>query len=147
MNKNLYYGRFGFVLPFDGFITLSVSHSDVDRDAAVRNPAYDGSDYDSSYPIVINNSTSSVFDARQQPTWDSTSDSYRLNYEQSLPTGRLSIRGFYGKANRLRSYYDYTDRTRTTLETQRTDMDTDWWQQGYKVMDEIAIWYTTAAWP
>ena len=54
MDKNIYYGRFGCVLPYDGFITLSVSHSDVDRDAPVRNPAYDGSDYDPDYPIVEN---------------------------------------------------------------------------------------------
>jgi len=137
MNKDIFYGRLGFVLPYDGFITLSVSHSDVDREKPVRNPAYDGSDYDPDYPIVINDSTSSVFDARQQSTWDSTSDSYRLNYEQSLPTGRLDITGFYSEDNRLRSYYEYTDDTRTTLETQKTEMDTDWWTQGGKITDAI----------
>jgi outer membrane receptor protein involved in Fe transport len=138
MNKNIYYGRLGLVLPLDGFITLSASYSDVDRDAPVRNPAYDGSDYDPDYPIVINTSTSSVFDDRQKPTWDSVSNSYRLNYEQSLPIGRLSVVGYSGKDNRVRSYYDYTDSTRTTLETERSNMDTDWWQEGAKIMDEIS---------
>ncbi len=138
MDKDIFYGRLGFVLPYDGFVTLSVSHSDVDRNPPVRNdPDVAESDYDPDYPIVINSSTSSVFNANQQPTWDSTSNNYRLNYEQSLPTGRLNVSGYYSDTNRLRSYYEYTDDTRTTLETQRTDMDTDWWTQGGKITDAI----------
>jgi len=122
------YGRMGLVLPLEGFVTLSASYSDVDRQALVNNPSSDGSDYDSDYP----ESSGSLFNPNQYPTWDSTSKNYRLNYEQALPIGRLSIGGFYGKDNRDRAYYVNAG------DTSKTHMDTDWWQQGGKIQDAIS---------
>ncbi|MDX9786950.1 MAG: TonB-dependent receptor plug domain-containing protein [Desulfobacterales bacterium] len=127
IDQDTVYGRFGVVLPSDGFVTISASYSDVDRLAPVHNPASDGTDYDPDYPQTIGG----LFDPYQQPTWDSLSKNYRLNYEQSLPVGRLTLGAYYGRDNRDRAYY--ANRTATA----KTHMDTDWWQQGGKIQDEI----------
>ncbi len=118
------YGRLGFVLPSDGFVALSMSYSDVDREAPVTNA---GADYDSDYPKV----ESATFDPWQQPTWDGLSYAYRLNAEQSSPIGRLRLGAYYGKDNRKRAYYAAPDDATPSV------MDTDWWQQGGKLEDEI----------
>ncbi len=118
------YGRIGYILPSDGFLTLSASYSDVDREAPVTNT---GSDYDPDYPEVEKAS----FDPWQNPTWDGRSHAYRLNYEQDSPIGRLSVGAYYSKDNRVRAYYAHAG------DTVLSRMDTDWWQQGGKIQDEI----------
>ena len=118
------FGRFGLLLPQDGHITVSGSYSDADREAAVTNT---GTDYDSDYPETEAGS----FDPEQKPTWDSISATYRLNYAQNLPIGRVDLGAYYGEDNRNRAYYENAG------DTEKTVMDTDWWQQGAKITDEI----------
>ncbi|BBO89642.1 TonB-dependent receptor [Desulfosarcina ovata] len=118
------YGRLGLVLPQDGFITLGASYSDADRERPVNNPAKDGSDYDPDYPVTSGTS----LDPGQNPTWDSLSYNYRLNYQQALPIGRINLGAFYGKANRDRYY---------TSGTKLVHYDTHWWQQGGKITDTV----------
>jgi outer membrane receptor protein involved in Fe transport len=122
--SDIFYGRIGLVLPSDGFITLSGSYSEIDREAPIPNT---GDDYDSDYPEV----ESAAFSSFADPQWDSDSYAYRLNYEQNLPIGRLSVGAYTGRDNRIRSYY--TDEEHTNLSV----MDTDWWQEGGKIRDEI----------
>ena len=122
--SDILYGRIGLVLPSDGFITLSGSYSEIDREAPIPNT---GDDYDSDYPEV----ESAAFSSFADPQWDSDSYAYRLNYEQDLPIGRLSVGAYTGRDNRIRSYY--TDEEHTNLSV----MDTDWWQEGGKIQDEI----------
>lgn len=123
-DSEILFGRIGVLLPEEGFITLSGSYSDVDREAPVTNT---GDDYDDDYPEVKNAS----FEPYADPQWDSDSYAYRLNYEQSLPIGRLSVGAYTGKDNRIRSYYVNKG------DTERSVMDTEWWQQGGKIQDEI----------
>ncbi len=118
------FGRFGLILPSDGFVTLSASYSDVDREAPVTNI---GSDYDPTYPEV----ESAAFEPWQQPVWDGVSYSYRLNYEQDSPAGRLSLGAYFSKDTRDRSYYA----TANALTPAHSD--TNWWQEGGKIQDEI----------
>jgi outer membrane receptor protein involved in Fe transport len=125
-NIDTYYGRMGFLLPADGFVTLSASYSDVEREAAVNNPGKDG-DYDSKYPET----EGSMFDPWQQPTWDGKSGAYRLAFEQASPIGRLHIGAYYSRENRDRAYYA------SAGDTVLSSMDTTWWQQGGKIQDEI----------
>jgi outer membrane receptor protein involved in Fe transport len=134
------FGRIGFILPADGFITLSASYSDVDRQAAVKNPGQtltdpDGvnSDYDSDYPTT----TGGAWSPLQKPTWDGTSRAYRLNAEQPSPIGRLSLGAYAGSDNRIRAYEEWNSNTNHALGTHHTEMDTDWWQEGGKIQDEI----------
>lgn len=122
------YGRFGFILPDNGFITLSASYSDIDRQVGVNNPSSDkASDYDPDYPIT----TGRLHDPYQDHTWDGTSAKYRFNYEQSLAIGRLNVGTFYDRDTRDRMYYT------SRKVTEQTHQNTNWWQQGGKIMDAI----------
>jgi outer membrane receptor protein involved in Fe transport len=134
------FGRIGVILPKDGFIALSASYSEVDRQAPVLNPGQtltdpDGvnSDYDADYPVV----TGSPWSPLQKPTWDGTSKSYRLNAEQPTPIGRLSLGAYTSRDNRVRAYEEWEDTHNHALGTYLTEMDTDWWQEGGKLQDEI----------
>jgi len=125
-NIDTYYGRMGFLLPADGFVTFSASYSDVEREAPVNNPGTDG-DFDGKYPETEDG----MFDPWQEPTWDGKSGAYRLAFEQPSPVGRLHFGAYYSKENRERAYYA------SAGDTELTSMDTDWWQQGGKIQDEI----------
>jgi outer membrane receptor protein involved in Fe transport len=120
-----YYGRLGYLLPADGFVTLSASVTDNDRQAPVNNPGANG-DYDGDYP----HAEGGPFDPYMEPTWDGKSHSYRLKVEQPSPIGKVEFEGYTGKDNRQRAYYASPGDTSLTV------MDTDWWQEGAKVQDE-----------
>ena len=117
-NIDTYYGRLGFLLPADGFVTFSASYSDVEREAAVNNPGADG-DFDGDYPET----EGGMFDPWQEPTWDGKSGAYRFNFEQPSPIGRLHFGAYYSKENRDRAYYA------SPGDTEVTSMDTNWWQK------------------
>ena len=130
------YARLGLVLPGDGFITVSASASDIDRDAAVNNPGTTQSgeiDMDNDYPEV----TGSIWNPWQEPTWDSKSESYRLAYAQSLGVNRINANAYYGEDTRDRAYLEWVNSSDQTQGTYLTSMETDWWQRGGKVTDEI----------
>lgn len=121
------FGRLGLLLPGDGFVTLSTSYSDVDRDAPVNNTAEGGKDYDDDYPEAAGGQ----FDPYQEPTWNGLANAYRLNYEQSLPIGRLTFGAYYSEESRDRTYYEAPE------DTARAFLNTEWVQQGGKIQDEI----------
>ncbi|GAB6906331.1 hypothetical protein JCM12296A_21660 [Desulfosarcina cetonica] len=121
------YGRAGYLLPADGVITVSASKTDTDREAPVNNPGEKDGDYDSDYPRAEDGS----FDPYQDPTWDGESHIYRLNLDQPSPIGRLRLGAYKGKDKRIRAYYVNQG------DTERSVMDTDWWQVGGKLQDEI----------
>ena len=123
------FGRLGLVIPGNGFVTLSAAHSDVKRQIPVNNPGSDG-DHDVGYPDVEDSS----FDPWQDPSWDGKSFSYRLNYEQSVPIGRLKAGAYYSKDNRD---WAYSYMNPATGLQDRYSLDTDWWQKGVKIEDEI----------
>ncbi len=121
------YGRIGYLLPADGFITVSASGTDTDRQAPVNNPGEADGDYDSDYPRA----EGGAFDPFQQPTWNGESYLYRLNLEQPSPIGRIEAGAYSGKDKRIRAYYVNPG------DAERSVMDTDWWQEGGKIQDEI----------
>ena len=127
-NINTVYSRLGFLLPGDGFVAFSASHTDTGRDATVNNSSANA-DYNSSYPET--DPDASAFNAWQKPTWDGRSQSYRLAYEQTLPIGRLKAGAYYNEDIRNRSYYNKPG------DTERANMDTTWWEEGAKIQDEI----------
>ena len=122
-----WYARLGYILPSDGFVTLSVSYTDADRQIPVNNiPGT--AQYDSSYPDAENSFLN--FEASQEPTWDKEAYSYRLNVEQLTPIGLWTIGGYDSKENRQRNYWDI-DRT------VYTEGETIWWQKGGRIQDKI----------
>ncbi|HAR32920.1 MAG TPA: outer membrane receptor protein, partial [Desulfobacter sp.] len=133
---NIGFGRLGFILPGDGYITFSASLSDIDRNSPVNNPGTaidETTDVDASYPEV----TDSVWDSWQNPTWDSTAETYRLNYAQILGLNRIFVGAYYGEETRDRAYLDWVDAKHKSKGIVPTSMETDWWQQGGKIKDEI----------
>jgi len=123
------FGRIGYILPSDGYITLSASFTDADREIAVNNdPA--GNDYDSDYPEV----TSSAFDPIQRSTWDKEATSYRLNYKQPTPIGIWTFGAYKSKENRERNYWEFDE---TEKKYKYTEWETIWWQHGGRIQDEI----------
>lgn len=133
---NTGFGRLGLLLPGDGHLFVSASVSNTDRNSPVNNPGEDmdgGIDNDSSYPGV----TGSVWDPWQGPTWDSKAESYRAGYAQSLGINRVKAYLYFGEETRDRAYLDWVDNSDQSLGTELSSMETDWWQRGGKVSDEI----------
>jgi len=120
------YGRIGYLLPADGFVTLSLSGTDTDRDEPVNNPGTTYGDYDSDYP-----KTEASYDAFQDPTWDGESHAWRLNMEQPSPLGLITLGAYSSKERRNRAYYA------SLGDTVRTELDTTWWSEGVKFKDDI----------
>ena len=133
---NTGYGRLGLILPGEGYVTFSASVSNIDRNSPVNNPGSTktgATDYDSDYPTV----TDSTWDAWQEPTWNSDAETYRLNYAQTLGINRIDFGAYYGRETRDRAYWDLVNTSDPSRGMTRTTMETDWWQRGGKLMDEI----------
>ena len=121
------YGRLGYLLPADGFITLSVNATETDRDVPVNNPGTTLGDYDNDYPVVDGSS----FDPYQEPVWDGDSTTYRFALNQPTPYGTITLNAYTGKDNRTRIYYEAPSDTEPYV-----NFDTQWWQRGGKLQDE-----------
>lgn len=135
-DMNTGYGRLGLLLPEDGYLTFSVSASDIDRNGAVNNPGTTETgaiDWDSSYPEV----TGSAWEPCQEPTWDSKSQTYRLAYAQSLEIGRINASAYYGEDIRDRDYHNWINRKDHSQGTYYSTWQTKWWQHGAKITDEL----------
>jgi outer membrane receptor protein involved in Fe transport len=124
---NTAYGRIGYLLPADGFVTLSFSRSDTNRDDPVNNPGATFGDYDSDYPL-----TEATFDEFQDPTWDGESHAWRLNFAQPSPMGRITLGACSSKERRNRAYFANPG------DGVRSELDTTWWQESVKLQDDIA---------
>ena len=124
-----YSGNLGLLLPYEGFINVTSSLSDIDREATVNNT---GDDFDTSYPEVED----SLFDPYQEPTWDKEAWSHRLNYQQHLPIGRLSFGAYNSKEDRNRAYYNYIDDDDPAAGKEFNTSYTCWRQKGGKIKDE-----------
>ena len=123
-----YSGSLGLLLPFDGYVNVTASNSEIDRQVVVNNT---GEDYDSSYPEV----TDSSWEPYQDPTWDKEAWSYKLNYFQNLPMGRLSAGAYKSMENRHRDYDVWIDDDDHSLGTERTYWKTKWQQEGGRIQD------------
>lgn len=124
-----YSGSLGLLLPYEGYINVSASISDIDREAPVNNT---GEDYDDDYPVVED----SLFDPYQEATWDKEAWSYRLDYQQNLPVGRLTLGAYSSMEDRDRAYYTWIDDDDPDLGTEFNSSYTRWRQEGGKVQDE-----------
>lgn len=124
---NTWYTRLGYILPTDGFITVSATTTDTERQPPVNNPGADG-DYDSDYPET----SGGPFDPYSKPTWDGDSHSFRLDGHQPTSIGTIDLDVATGKENRKRAYYKSKSANSLSV------MDTEWWQETAKIQDEYA---------
>ena len=116
-----FFGRVGYLLPSDGYVSLTANHTQADREVPVKNDPAVG-DYDGGYPKV---SQSSYFEW-QTPEWDETATALRLNYHQPSPVGNWD----------LNAYYSEEEWDRTTLRTNAGGLFDAGWE---------ATWYIRGA--
>ncbi|HDS15360.1 MAG TPA: hypothetical protein ENN66_01835 [Proteobacteria bacterium] len=122
-------GNLGFVLPHDGYLSLSASRSNIDREVPVNNFV---DDYDNDYPRV----DGAGFDPWQNPTWDKEAWSYRLNYFQNLSVGRVSAGVYRSKEDRDRAYLDWVNAQDHAQGLKHSSFYTEWIQEGARLQDE-----------
>jgi outer membrane cobalamin receptor len=130
-----YSGRLGYILPSDGYISLSTSFTDQDREMAVDNDP-DTTDYDPGDPVV----TVSAYSEWQDPVMNKESQSFRLKYEQPSSTGTWYLGAYYNEEESERYFSNYIDATDPSLGISRSrSWDVIWSQLGAKLQNEITI--------
>ncbi|MBU1169155.1 MAG: TonB-dependent receptor [Proteobacteria bacterium] len=132
-----FFSRIGYLLPADGFVTFSFSHTDTDKDTTVINdPDNPDSGYDPGYPVVAE----TTFYDYQEPTWDSTADSYRLIFKQPSWLGTWSAQAYYSEESRDYHYLTWVNTSDHSLgKTDASAFETTWTQQGGKIEDALNL--------
>ena len=121
------FGRLGYILPNNGYVTFQASYTDADRQRPVVNDPDDpASDYDPDYPVREKQSGRDLY-YDQNPTWDKTATYYRLNSKIPTPLGTWSAGAYYGEETR-----DHADLNSGSWKTH-------WKQQGAKVANEFSL--------
>ena len=133
---NTFYGRMGWIFPSEGYIDLSGSYTDQDREMAVNNAiSINDYDYDSDYPIV----TAASYDPWQVPTRDKKGYSFRLKGKQPTFIGLWSLGAYYNKENHDQFNLEYIDSKDPSKGVRRGShaRDVVWDQVGGKIQNEI----------
>ena len=129
--------RLGYLLPNDGYVTLTASFADLDREIPVNNnPSNNATNYDPDYPVVKD---SSRFNQWQDPTWDKEATNCRLNLKLPTPIGTWKANAYYGNENRDYSMLEYKDRRDPSSGTTDGSWETEWRQQGGKITDTFSL--------
>ena len=125
-------GRLGYILPSDGYISLSASYTEQDKESVVKNDPSEP-DYKSHYPKT----PTSRREEWQDPTTDKEAYSYRLNWKQPTPIGLWSIGAYYDEQSYEQAYWQYKDKKDKTKGIERSLRFRDWDQWGGRIQDEI----------
>ena len=128
VDMDTFSGRVGYILPSDGYISFTVTNTNANREVPTKNDS-SLDDYDNSYPEV----TASSFYQWQNPEYDETSASYRLNYNQETPVGLLDLNMYYSEEDRERDYLA----KKSSGDTYDASWEAKWHQQGGKIQDTI----------
>ena len=123
-------GRLGYILPSDGYISLSASHTDQDRESPVKNDPT-RTDYNPDDPVV----TATSYEPWQDPAMDKGARSYRLNYKQPTPIGIWTLGAYYNEEESERFSWGYIDRNDPAKGVQRNsswDVKWDQWGEEFK---------------
>ena len=124
-------GRTGYVLNNGGYVTLSATYTDADRQVPVVNDPEDpGSNYDSDYPIV--DGDVSTYTQSQDPTWDKIAQAYRLQGRLPSPVGKIGLSASYSEENRDLASTDASSGEDKSWET-------EWRQWSAKLTDELEL--------
>ena len=130
-------GRMGYILPSDGYISLSASYTDQDREQVVKNDP-SRSDYVSSYPETLTVSS----EPWKKPTRDKEASFYRLNFRQPTPTGLWTLGLYYSEEERGDSsswqYIDKKDPSKG-VELIKTYRGPEFDQWGGRIQDDITF--------
>ncbi len=126
---NTFYSRLGWLLPSDGYISLSGTYTNQDRELTVNNDP-NGSNYNHDDPDV----TVAGYDPWQDPELDKEAYHWRLNYKQPSSIGLWSLGAYYNKEN-----VDQFNWEGDPNQAYRGfhSRDVVWGQVGGKIQDEI----------
>jgi len=99
-----FFSRIGYILPNQGYLTLTSSYADADRNRPTVNDPYDSeSQWDSNFPIL--KKAGRIYYQWQNPTWDKESPNFRVNFKLPTFMGTWTANGYYGKENRDNSRF------------------------------------------
>ncbi|MEA1968392.1 MAG: TonB-dependent receptor plug domain-containing protein [Thermodesulfobacteriota bacterium] len=123
-------GRFGYVLPSNGYINVMGSSGEKKTGWIVKNdPAQ--ADYHSNYPIVKETSTT----AAQSPTREKEPHYINFKYHQPTSVGTLDLTAYY--------YYDsqenFAHEKSGRFMGNHSALDVNWQTYGMKIQDEITL--------
>ena len=122
-------GRLGFILPTDGYISLSASYTDKETGQPVANDP-DTDNYDSDYPVVRQEDVSGRWkDPDRKPERYKEPYSFRFNMKQPTPIGSWTLGAYYTYENQV---FDFKDND----EPQAKTCYTSW---GGKIQDDIEL--------
>ncbi len=132
------FGRVGYILPNDGYITLSASYADADRErATVNDPNDPASDYDPDHPVL--EKVGWIYYQWQDPTWDKIGTNYRLNLKLPSPIGTWTASAYYGEENRDHALMEWVNPSDPSQGVKDGSWDTQWHQQGGKIANEFQL--------
>jgi iron complex outermembrane receptor protein len=133
-----FFSRFGYILPNNGYVTLSASYADADRNRPTVNDPFDSeSDWDPDYPLL--EKAGRIYYQWQNPTWDKESPNFRLNFKLPTAIGTWTASGYYGEENRDNSLMVWVDNSDHSQGTKDGSWDTKWHQQGGKVANTFKL--------
>ncbi|QTA92559.1 TonB-dependent receptor, FCYXU motif-type [Desulfonema magnum] len=120
------FGRIGYILSSDGYLTLTTSHTRAEREIPIRNDP--DANYDDGHPVV----KTSSYEEWQKPEWDESASSYRFTYHQPSPIGIWDLNAYYSEENWEKIYF-----RKNSQGIYDASWETEWYQQGGKLQDEI----------
>lgn len=126
-------GTLGYILPSDGYISLSTSYTDQDKESVVKNdPSKPG--YKSIYPKT----PTARREEWQDPTTDKEAYSYRLKWKQPTPIGIWTLGAYYNDEKKESFFLEYKDRKDPTKGVKPGGWGgAEWDQWGGRIQDEI----------
>jgi len=132
------FGRFGYLLPNNGYIALTVSYADVGRRIPVNNdPDNPESDYDGGYPKV--SSEVSRYYSWQSPNTEKTAPHYRLDFNLPTSWGTWRANAYYREEDQDRSLLEWMNKKDHSKGIKDGSWGTAWRQQGGQITDEFHL--------
>ena len=123
------YGNAGWVLPSDGYISLTGSYTEQDHEFAANNDPT-SADYDADYPDL----TVASYDLWQDATRNKKACSFRFNYLQPSSWGEWALRSYYNRENHDQHHWENVN---GTIQRGVHARDVVWDQLGVKLQDRI----------
>ncbi len=137
-DMDTFFGRLGYILPNDGYISFTASYADMDRERPVINDRDNPEcDYDSSYPDVPKEGR--IYYDWQDPTWDKHSPNFRLNLKLPTALGTWMANACYGEEDRDNAKWDWVDPKDHSRGIYHDSWITEWRQQGGGIANEFQL--------
>ena len=133
-----FFGRFGYLLPNNGYIALTVSYANVDRRIPVNNdPDNPESNYDEDYPEV--SSEVSSYYSWQSLDTEKTAPYYRLDFNLPTSWGTWRANAYYREEDQDRSLLEWVNKNDHSKGIKDGSWGMGWRQQGGQITDEFHL--------